>query len=49
MAKSATQKIIEKTTEITRRGNAGGVRSPYQTLQDAKIYYDQQNEGNNGG
>ena len=43
------QRQIERATGITRRGNAGGRRSPYQTSRDARNFYRRRSQGGMGG
>lgn len=44
-----TKKIINRNTGLTRKGNAGGKRSPYQTKKDAYNFYRRKSSGGLGG
>lgn len=46
---SEIRKRIERMTGVTRRGNAGGRRSPYQTSRDARNFYRRRSQGGMGG
>ena len=48
MAKTVRQ-TIESATGLTRKGNAGGRRSRYQTRKDAYNFYRRRSSGGSGG
>ena len=43
------QQQIRRVTGVTRAGNAGGRRSPYQTSRDARNYFRRKSTGGMGG
>ena len=49
MAKTAMQRQIERDTGVTRKGNAGFSRSPYQTKRDAFNFFRRKSQGGKGG
>ena len=43
------QQLIRRNTGVTRAGNAGGRRSPYQTSRDARAFFRRRSQGGMGG
>ena len=46
---ATVKQVINSKTGITRKGNAGGKRSRYQTKKDAYNYYRRKSSGGFGG
>lgn len=46
---ATVKQIINRSTGLTRKGNAGGRRSRYQTRKDAYNYYRRKSSGGAGG
>lgn len=46
---ATTKQIINRNTGLTRKGNAGGRRSRYQTRKDAYNFYRRKSSGGAGG
>lgn len=49
MAVNSVRARVRRITGQTRSGNAGGVRSRYQTKRDAMNYYRRKSTGGKGG
>lgn len=46
---STIRRAIERVTGVSRRGNAGFARSPYQTSRDARAFFRRRSQGGMGG